>query len=189
LTRRPRYCVGQRRPQAAGARHRHPYGPTSPESTLYDRLRRRGLVDPGTGATWEALETRGLVICRYTPTADGGRLLEIKLTAKGRKLVRTATGEIRPPTRKKGQLRPRQWAALVQLSTAGAAGLPAPEMDRQFDWWSTSLRLRNLGFMEEYMAPPTADQRYWRRITAAGQAQVDDLPGAVSRGGGTSASH
>jgi DNA-binding MarR family transcriptional regulator len=146
------------------------YGPTSPESTLYDRLCSRKLVDPGTGATWEALETRGLVECRHTSTADGGRLLEIKLTSKGRKLVRTATSEVRPPARKKGQLRPRQWAALVQLSIAGDAGLPAKEMDQQFDWWSTSLRLRNLGFMHEYEAATTADQRYWRRITAAGQA-------------------
>jgi hypothetical protein len=150
------------------------YGPTSPESTLYDRLRGRGLVDPGTGATWEALETRGLVECRHTPTADGGRLLEIKLTPKGRKLVRTATAEIRTPVRKKGQLRPRQWAALVQLYTAGTAGLPAAVLDRQFDWWYTSLRLRNLGYFEEYETSPSAEQRYWRRITAAGQAHYDE---------------
>lgn len=145
------------------------YGPTSPESTLYDRLRSRSLVDPGTGATWEALETRGLVECRHTHTPDGGRLLEIKLTPKGRKLIRTATGEVRPPKPKKGQLRPRRWAALVQLYAAGAAGLPAKEIDRQFNWWYTSLRLRNLGYFVEFETDQAGDQRYWRRITAAGQ--------------------
>ena len=146
------------------------YGPTSPESTLYDLLRSRTLVDPGTGATWEALETRDLVACRHTHTPDGGQLLEIKLTTKGRMLVRTATGEVRPRKPKKGQLRPRQWAALVQLYAAGRTGLPLQELDRQFDWWYTLLRLRNRGFFMEFQTNQPGDLRTWLRITSAGQA-------------------
>ena len=32
------------------------YGPVAPPSPLYQALRDAGLVDPGTGATWQALE-------------------------------------------------------------------------------------------------------------------------------------
>lgn len=37
------------------------YGPVAPPSALYTALRSAGLVDPGTGATWQALEDRRLV--------------------------------------------------------------------------------------------------------------------------------
>lgn len=50
------------------------YGPA--DSALYERLRAAGLVDPGTGSTWKALEDRKLVQCRYVPDAFGVQLVE-----------------------------------------------------------------------------------------------------------------
>jgi hypothetical protein len=53
------------------------YGPTEPPSPLYRTLRRAKLVDPGTGATWRALEDRGLAQCRHVPDAFGVPLLQV----------------------------------------------------------------------------------------------------------------
>jgi hypothetical protein len=54
---------------------------------LYTALETAGLVDPGTGATWQALEDCGLVRCRSVPDALGVPLLEVEITAKGRLAV------------------------------------------------------------------------------------------------------
>src|SRR5262245_57050457 len=67
------------------------YGPVSPPSQLYTALRGSEIVDPGTGATWQALEDRGLLRCRHVPDAFGVKLLEVQITPAGRKLVRAAT--------------------------------------------------------------------------------------------------
>jgi len=53
------------------------YGPVAPPSALYTALRNARLVDPGTGATWHAMEDRGLVRCRSVPDALGVPLLEV----------------------------------------------------------------------------------------------------------------
>lgn len=47
------------------------YGPVAPPAQLYAALRGAGLVDPGTSATWQALEERGLCRCRYPRDAFG----------------------------------------------------------------------------------------------------------------------
>lgn len=133
------------------------YGPA--DSALYTRLRTAGLVDPGTGSTWTALENRRLVQCRYVPDTFGMQLLEVQITALGRKLVRAATGEQRPKPPPKGQLRERQWAALARLYAAGDVGVSHDEMlysRGSFDWMRTLLRLRDYKpqpLMEEYRAP------------------------------------
>lgn len=125
------------------------------DSALYTRLHAAGLVDPGTGATWQALEDRGLVRCRYVPDALG-QLLEVQITPLGRKVVRAATGEQRPKPPPKGQLRERQWAALAQLYAAGDAGVSQDDMlygHGGFDWMRTLLRLCDYSdgaLMEEY---------------------------------------
>ncbi len=53
------------------------YGPVAPPSALYTALLSARLVDPGTGATWHAMEDRGLVRCRSVPDALGVPLLEV----------------------------------------------------------------------------------------------------------------
>src|SRR6185436_7928786 len=63
------------------------YGPVAPPSPLYTALHTAGLIDPGTGATWQALETRGLLMTR-TRREELGEFLEVQITALGRKVVR-----------------------------------------------------------------------------------------------------
>jgi len=53
------------------------YGPVAPPSALYTALLSARLVDPGTGATWQALETRQLMRCRTVSDAFGVPLLEV----------------------------------------------------------------------------------------------------------------
>jgi hypothetical protein len=126
------------------------YGPA--DSALYTTLRTAGLVDPGTGSTWQALEDRKLVQCRYVPDAFGVQLLEVQITALGRKAVRAATGEQRPKPLPKGQLRERQWAALARLYAAGDKGLSSAFMlygeyntnFKGFSWTRTLIALARL---------------------------------------------
>jgi hypothetical protein len=129
------------------------YGPA--DSALYTRLHAAGLVDPGTGATWQALEDRGLVQCRYVSDAFG-QLLEVQITPAGRKVVRTAIGEQRPKPAPKGQLRERQWAALARLYAAGDEGIDHDTLTYSrggFDWYLTLRRL------EEYKPGRLIEQR------------------------------
>ncbi len=135
------------------------YGPVAPPSALYTALRSAGLVDPGTGATWQALEDRKLVQCRSVPDAFGVPLLEVQITPLGRKIVWAASDEQRPKPPPKGQLRERQWAALARLYAAGDAGELSEEMmygRGGFDWMRTLLRLREYKpqpLMEEFHDP------------------------------------
>lgn len=135
------------------------YGPVAPPSALYTALRSANLVDPGTGATWQALEDRGLVRCRTASDAFGAPLLEVQITPAGRKVVRAASGEQRPKPPPKGQLRERQWAALARLYAARDAGVLSEEMmygRSSFDWMRTLLRLRDYKpqpLMEEFHDP------------------------------------
>jgi hypothetical protein len=135
------------------------YGPVAPPSALYTALRSADLVDPGTGATWQALEDRKLVQCRYVSDPFGVQLLQVQITPLGRKVVRAATGEQPKSKPPKGQLRPRQWAALARLYAAGDGGIWSEEMmygRGGFDWTQTLLRLRDYKptpLMEEYPTP------------------------------------
>src|SRR5579864_8950950 len=65
---------------------------TGTDSPLRHRLKVAGLVDPGTGATFESLEKRGYILCRYEPVGAFDPLVYVQITPKGRKLVRAATG-------------------------------------------------------------------------------------------------
>ncbi|MBW4490760.1 MAG: helix-turn-helix transcriptional regulator [Trichocoleus desertorum ATA4-8-CV12] len=87
-------------------------------SRLKELLKKAGLVDPGTGSTFQALERRKLVEC------DGEvPELEIKLTPLGRKAVRAGLGEILPKRTPKGMLSELAWEALVLAYCAGHEGL------------------------------------------------------------------
>jgi hypothetical protein len=132
------------------------YGPTEPPSQLYRTLQAAKLVDQGTGATWRALEDRGLVKCRDVLDAFGVPLLQVQITPAGRKLVRAATGEQRPKAPPRGQLRERQWAAVARLYAAGDAGEVSEGVMHHFDWMRTLIRLRDYRpqpLMEEFSGP------------------------------------
>ncbi len=155
------------------------YGPLPYPTMLYNTLKEANLVDPSTGATWKALEDRKLCQTRTVSDTFDNPLLEVKITPLGRRLVRMVIREQqpkplpkqRPKSIPKGQLRERQWAALVRLHQAGERGIDSDTLQRckaGFDWWNTLRRL------EEYKPHPLIAEfkpvgsTYRYRITQAG---------------------
>jgi hypothetical protein len=102
---------------------------TGSDSPLRRRLKVIDLVDPGTGATFEALEKRGYILCQYKPVAGlGDPLVYIQITPVGRKLVRSATGEQREKPLPPGTLREWHWKSVnsiekIPKSSLGTATL------------------------------------------------------------------
>jgi hypothetical protein len=78
---------------------------TGSDSPLRRRLKVADLVDPGTGATFQALEARGYILCQYKPTMIGDPLVYVQITKERRKLVREATSGQREKPLPPGTLR------------------------------------------------------------------------------------
>jgi hypothetical protein len=145
-------------------------------SGLKGTLSLRKLVDAGTGATFKALETRGLIGCRYDPKSDF-KILELKITRAGRTLVVNATGKTSNAdnldTKKlpKGTLRRWHWDALARAVAAGEEGLQG-DLGRYGNiGWNTWLRLRDYyglekGLIEEFQH---VYKDYRLRVSAAGR--------------------
>lgn len=118
---------------------------------LKAELRRAGMVDPGTGSTFEALASRGYIKRkwdRYSTITGTYSALWVRMTPKGRKLVRQAKGYQAPKRRAKGELSPRQWDTLKKLYEAGEQGLDYHRL-----WWPHCVRLR------DYTPPLLAEKR------------------------------
>lgn len=113
-------------------------------SELRRRIKEANLVDPGTGSTFKALSTRKLIEIRY-PYGSDAPWLDCKLTVTGRAVARAGLGESAPKKAPKGQLRERQWAALVAAYVAGDGGVKKDENLNYggFSWEWTWLRLRD----------------------------------------------
>ncbi|MEG4248661.1 hypothetical protein [Microcoleus sp. Pol10D4] len=107
------------------------------------RIKEAGEVDPGTGSTFKALATRKLIEIRYP--YDDLRWLDCKLTLQGRAVARAGLGLEAPKKAPKGQLKERQWAALVAAYVAGDGGVKKDENLNYggFSWEWTWLRLRD----------------------------------------------
>jgi hypothetical protein len=109
------------------------------DSPLRAQLRAAKLVDPGTGATFQALESRGLIWCRCA----GDEQVRVRITPKGRQVVRVATGETSAVLHP-GTLREWHWAALAKAYAAGGVGIPSDGAGRYGGiGWNTWLRLRD----------------------------------------------
>lgn len=93
------------------------YGP----SPLKRAMQSEGLVDQGTGSTFEALRARGLVLVRSAHATMRGdpSYVHLRLTTAGRKLVRAGIGEVREKKLPAGTLREWHWRALVELYRSG----------------------------------------------------------------------
>jgi hypothetical protein len=127
---------------------------TGNDSPLRRRLKVAHLVDSGTGATFQALESRGYVLCRYEPVVIGDPLVYIQITPAGRKLVRAATDQQREKALPPGTLREWHWKALAEAWKARPAGLKS-EYGENYGHisWNTWLRLRDFKagpLIEEY---------------------------------------
>jgi hypothetical protein len=112
-------------------------------TTLRARIKEAGEVDPGTGSTFKALSTRKLIEIRYP--YDDLQWLDCKLTKQGRAVVRAGLRLEAPKKTPKGQLRERQWAALVAAYIAGDGGVKRDVNLNYagFSWEWTWLRLRD----------------------------------------------
>jgi hypothetical protein len=128
-------------------------------STLYMKLYLRKLIDEGTGSTFNALESRGFITCKYTwKRRDGDRealerFLMLQITPAGRKLVRSATGAKAYQPGSPGILREWHWKAMVEAWKARPAGLKSEYgEDYGHIGWNTWLRLR------DYKAGPLIEE-------------------------------
>ncbi|MEA5568594.1 hypothetical protein [Anabaena sp. UHCC 0399] len=135
------WLLGSPRESAAVWRNlQYYFEPTSHETLLHRLLRKAGVVDQGLGSTLRVLEGYNLIQCNY----DGSELISIKLTTTGRAVVRAGLGESAPKKPPKGQLKPRQWAALVTAYLSGENGIDSGASLGDyagFSWRWTWLRL------------------------------------------------
>lgn len=116
------------------------------DASLLRKIKDAGYVDQGTGSTFEALERRGLVLCKYEPGSLGGPILFVQITKAGRKLVREALNIKTPKALPVGTLREWHWRALCRAYVRGEQGLPYDsDLGDGFGYvsWKTCLRLRD----------------------------------------------
>jgi len=107
------------------------------------RLRTAGLVDPGTGSTFEALESRGYIVCRHTGFPEDP-LISLQITPAGRKLVRQALSIQLPKRLPTGSLREWHWRALALAYAARQiGGIKQDGSSYGRIGWKTWLRLRD----------------------------------------------
>jgi hypothetical protein len=147
----------------------------------------RNLQDEGTGSTFNALEQRGLITCKYTWKRKNGeqvdeRLLMVQITKEGRKVVRAATGEQSKKALPTGTLREWHWRAMVEAWKGRPDGVMASGGwygDYGRIGWNTWLRLRDYksgALVEEYHTPgpyskasSTTLDIHWIRLSPLGE--------------------
>jgi hypothetical protein len=126
---------------------------------LKQRIVEKKMNDPGTGSTFNALESRELLLVRYERTFSEYSILSvpsIRLTAKGRKLVRQAIGYQAPKKLPTGTLREWHWRAMAMAWKGRPEGVMADggwTGDYGKIGWNTWLRLRDYkagALVEEY---------------------------------------
>lgn len=122
-----------------------PFAHLGEETYLHRTLSEARVTDQGLGSTLDVLKNKGLVECNYYQNArQDSKLLSIKLTNKGRSVSRAGLGETAPKKRPKGQLKPRQWEALMTIHKTGDEGITDDISDYAgFSWRWTWLRLQN----------------------------------------------
>lgn len=133
------------------------------ESLLRFALQQAKLVDEGTGSTFDSLERRGLIACRDARDELGVPLLFVHMTAKGRKLIRSLTGEQREKPLPPGTLREWHWKALVAAYQAGSAGLEKDSWGYGRISWKTWLRLRDYRY-DRQEQPLIAEVQTWVQV-------------------------
>lgn len=138
------------------------YGPVYPMSNLEQALREQRLIDPGTGSTFESLDQRGYIERKW----DEETLLSVKMTARGRRVIRAATGQPKRQKRPPGQLSKSQWRALKALYEAGQEGVRYSETGG-YEYrhhrlsWPAMRRLRDYK-PEPLMREDTKSERFTR---------------------------
>lgn len=148
-----------------------------PASRLYRAIKQVAKIDQGTGSTFTALADRGLI---QVEERGPDRYPHIRMTAAGRKLVRSWTGQKAYKAPPAGTLREWHWRALAKAYAAGDDGLEGEYGDYARIGWNTWRRLEEYkrGALIEvrrsgwYSNPATATSQATYRlfITAEGRA-------------------
>ena len=94
---------------------------------LQERLRQRGVHDPGVGQTVHALERRGLLVVtedrvEHPAAGEVGRVL-VEITRRGRAAARAGLGEPREPDPAPHLLSEWLWGVVARVAAAEPAGL------------------------------------------------------------------
>jgi transcriptional regulator with XRE-family HTH domain len=94
---------------------------------LQERLRKRGVHDPGVGQTVHALERRGLLVVtedrvEHPAAGEVGRVL-VEITRRGRAAARAGLGEPREPDPAPHLLSEWLWGVVARVAAAEPAGL------------------------------------------------------------------
>ena len=152
---------------------------------LQERLRRRGVLDPGAGQTVHALERRGMVritrdTIEHSAAGSIGRVL-VEITRRGRAAARAGLGEPREPDAPAHLLSEWLWGVLVRVASAGPEGLADDDLaGRSLFFIGVGYRggangPPSRGFVESHpvMAPGgTHVAEYRWRLTNLGRAHV-----------------
>lgn len=147
-----------RDPAAVWRNLQYYFEPTSHETLLHKLLRQANVVDQGLGSTLRVLEGHQLIECNYRQN----ELISIKLTTTGRAVARAGLGESAPKKPPKGQLKPRQWEALVRAYLSGTEGIDSGNSLGDyagFSWQWTWLRLLRYYGTEEGLV---LEVGYWK---------------------------
>jgi hypothetical protein len=112
---------------------------------LLEKIQGAGYRDEGTGSTFNALERRGLVLCKYETDSWGFQILFVQITKEGRKLVRDALGLTAPKAPVVGTLQEWHWRALAKAYATGSKGVGDGGGSSRYGriGWNTWLRLRD----------------------------------------------
>ncbi|MXV21847.1 hypothetical protein [Deinococcus xianganensis] len=142
-----------------------------------------GGADEGSGATWAALERRGLVQVTDRAvhfSAAGLVLPHVTLTVAGRRAARALQGEPASERAAPGVLARSTWKALAAARRAGDAGVKDEQGGGWYGGipWSVWLRLRNFkggDLVTEFNHPGDPSRGVWSRdhfIRLSGRGQV-----------------
>lgn len=115
-------------------------------AALLRRIQEAGYRDEGTGSTFDALERRGLILCKYEPGSLGGPILFVQITRSGRKMVRDALAIVPAKKLPVGTLREWHWRALCRAYVRADQGMGYDQDTGDgfgYVSWKTCLRLRD----------------------------------------------
>ncbi|GGM66562.1 hypothetical protein GCM10011608_59820 [Micromonospora sonchi] len=140
---------------------------------LQERLRRRGVHDPGTGGTVHALARRGLVVVTEDvidhPVAGEVVRVLVEITRRGRAAARAGLDEPADVDHQPHLLSEWLWGVLVRVAAAEPEGLPEDRLAGR------SLFFLGVGYRNAVGGPPSRGLIESVPVLAAGGTHVEEF--------------